>query len=148
MPSTTPSEPLALSGVLASALPSELGTARAPSRYTVPAVFTRRPETREIYLLRGDDVRQRLNNAGYPAVELQVSDRRLLITNTNLDELKRGLALVIGDILAQISAEVLQEWTTRAERLTSQAHEEELRLNEVKAAAAEIVFNSSAWSQL
>jgi len=148
MTTTTPTEPLALTGVLATALPPELGTAQAPARYTVPAVFTRRPEIREIYLLRGDDVRQRLSDAGYPAVELRVEDRRLLITNTNLEELKSGLAGLIGVILSQISAEVLQEWTTRTEGLASRAHEEELRLSEVKSAAAEITFTTNEGSTL
>lgn len=75
---------LTLSGVLASALPHDLHTAQGPTRYTVPAVFSRRPQPREIDLLRGSGVRQELADAGYSHIELSISDRRLLIGNTNL----------------------------------------------------------------
>src|SRR6478609_8538548 len=51
---------LSLSGVLASALPHDLGTAQGPTRYTVPAVFSRRPQPREIELLHGEATKQGL----------------------------------------------------------------------------------------
>ncbi|WFR84511.1 hypothetical protein [Arthrobacter sp. Y-9] len=143
-----PREPLALNGVLASALPPELGTYRAPSRYTVAAVFTRRPEARELFLLGAPETRRTLDEAGYTAVELQVADRRLFITNTSLEELKQGLAVVIADLLAQISSEVQEEWALQTERLSVLADEEGRRLRDVEAAAAEISFVSSAWSRL
>lgn len=143
-----PHEPLALNRVLVSALPPELGTYHAPSRYTVAAVFTRRPEARELFLLGAPETRQKLDEAGYTAVELQVSDRRLFITNTSLEELKQGLAVVIADLLAQISSEVQEEWALQTERLSVLADEEGRRRRDVEAAAAEVLFVSSAWSRL
>jgi len=66
------------------------------------AVFTRRPLPQEIDLLKERSVEERLATAGYPRVSLAVADRRLIITNTNLHELKHGLAGEIGRILDDI----------------------------------------------
>lgn len=132
---------LTLSGVLASALPHDLGTARGPSRYTVPAVFSRRPQPREIDLLHGVNTRRRLADAGYSDVELDVSDRRLLITNTNLAELKAGLAHLVGVILAEISSQASQERAQREEELDALGQLEEQRLEALRQAAAEIHFD-------
>ena len=141
-------DPLALNGVVVSALPPELGTYHAPTRYTVTAVFTRRPETRELLLLGAPETRQKLDDAGYAAVELHVADRRLFITNTSLEELKQGLAEVIAELFAHISSTVQQEWAVQAERLGVLAAEEERRLHEVEAAASEVSFVTSNWSRL
>ena len=132
---------LTLSGVLASALPHDLGTARGPSRYTVPAVFSRRPQPREIDLLHGSNISRRLAEAGYGDVELRVSDRRLLITNTNLMELKEGLAHLLGLILTEVSAKATDERTERAEELDALGLIEEQRLESIRQAAAEIHFD-------
>lgn len=132
---------LTLSGVLASALPHDLGTARGPSRYTVPAVFSRRPQPREIDLLHGSNISRRLADAGYGNVELRVSDRRLLITNTNLMELKEGLAHLLGLILTEVSAKATDERTERAEELDALGLIEEQRLESIRQAAAEIHFD-------
>ncbi|MDR6685398.1 hypothetical protein J2Y41_000951 [Arthrobacter sp. 1088] len=61
---------LTLSGVLAPALPHDVGTARGSVLYTVPAVFSRRDESRELDLLHSVDVARRLADAGYSDVEL------------------------------------------------------------------------------
>ncbi|MDP9888271.1 MULTISPECIES: hypothetical protein [Pseudarthrobacter] len=132
---------LSLSGVLASALPHDLGTAQGPTRYTVPAVFSRRPQPREIELLHGEGTRQRLSEAGYSDVELHVSDRRLLITNTNLVDLKAGLAHLVGTILHDISAQAARERTDRSDELEAQGLVEEERLESLRKAAAEIHFD-------
>ncbi|MFF1883383.1 hypothetical protein ACFVVC_18165 [Pseudarthrobacter sp. NPDC058196] len=132
---------LSLSGVLASALPHALGTAQGPTRYTVPAVFSRRPQPREVDLLHGEATKQRLADSGYSDVELQVSDRRLLITNTNLVDLKAGLAHLVGMILRDISAQAAQERTDRNHELEASGLVEEERLESLRKAAADIHFD-------
>lgn len=132
---------LTLSGVLASALPHDLGTARGPSRYIVPAVFSRRPQPREIDLLHGINTSRRLAEAGYSDVELRVSDRRLLITNTNLTDLKSGLAHLLGLILSEVSAQASKERSDRTEELDALGLIEEQRLESIRRAAAEIHFD-------
>lgn len=132
---------LTLSGVLASALPHDLHTAQGPTRYTVPAVFSRRPQPREIDLLRGSGVRQELADAGYSHIDLSVSDRRLLIGNTNLAELKSGLAHLVGNILAGVSSQASKERQDRTEELDALGMVEEQRLEFLRQAAAEIHFD-------
>lgn len=144
---TTPYQPtqadsaLSLSGVLASALPHDIGTAKGSALYTVPAVFSRRPQPRELDLLHSSDVARRLAEAGYSEVELRVSDRRLLITNTNLEELKAGLAHLVGTILREVSEQASVERTNRAEEMDALALIEEHRLEAVRASAAEVRFD-------
>ncbi|KUR63488.1 MULTISPECIES: hypothetical protein [Paenarthrobacter] len=132
---------LTLSGVLASALPHDIGTAKGSALYTVPAVFSRRPEPRELDLLHSSDLARRLADAGYSEVKLRVSDRRLLITNTNLEELKAGLATLVGTILREISEQASLERTNRAEELDALGLIEEHRLEAVRASAAEVRFD-------
>lgn len=132
---------LTLSGVLASALPHDVGTARGSVLYTVPAVFSRRPEPRELELLHSVDVARRLADAGFGEVELRVSDRRLLIINTNLEELKAGLSHLVGTILREISDLASLERINRAEELKALGLVEEHRLEEVRASAAEVHFD-------
>ena len=97
-----PSEPFAVDRILIDELPRTLGTVDAPERYVVAALFTRRPLPQELDLLRDPSVGERLAVAGYPRVTLSTSDRRLLIGNTNLHELKAGLATTVGAILDEI----------------------------------------------
>jgi hypothetical protein len=132
---------LSLSGVLAAALPHDLGTAQGPTRYTVPAVFSRRPQPREVDLLHGAGTKQRLADAGYSDVELRVSDRRLLITNTNLVDLKAGLAHLVGAVLRDISAQAAQERTDHTDELEALGLVEEERLESLRKAAADIHFD-------
>jgi hypothetical protein len=141
LPPARTDSPLSLSGILASALPDDLGTARAASRYTVPVVFSRRPQPRELELLQGSNISRRLAEAGYSDVELGVSDRRLLITNTNLMDLKAGLAHLLGIILNEVTTQAALERTERAEELDALGLIEEQRLESVRRAAAEIHFD-------
>lgn len=132
---------LTLSGVLASALPHDLGTAQGPTRYTVPAVFSRRPLPRETDLLHGEGTKRRLAEAGYSDVDIHVSDRRLLVTNTNLADLKSGLAHLLGSILRDISAQAAQELSERSDELEALGLVEEQRLESLRRAAADIHFD-------
>jgi hypothetical protein len=131
---------LALTGVLASALRPDTGTAQGPDRYTVPAVFSRRPEPREIELINSADAARRLHAAGYPRVGLLVSDRRLLITDTSLDELKAGLAHAVAELLREVSGQCARERAARTLELEALGRTEQDRLDAVAAAAAQIRF--------
>lgn len=122
--------PLGLGSVLVDSLPAALLTDDSPDRYTVEAVFTRRPSRDEIAGILSGDTRERLAGAGYPTAELTVSDRRLEIANTNLEELAGGLATVLADRLAEISA------TVRAEQDAAAARSRELVITEQARAAA------------
>src|SRR6478736_1387528 len=107
---------LGLGSVLVGSLPAALLTDHAPERYTVEAVFTRRPERDEVTEILGIETRDRLARAGYPTVEVTVSDRRLEIANTNLEELRDGLAAVLADRLAEISVTLMADREVAAHR--------------------------------
>lgn len=94
---------LGLSRVLATTLPDALGTPEAPDRYSVTAMLTRRPSHFEIAAIHSCETSDRLDRAGYPTVELSVSDRRLQIANTSLEELRDGLSTVLADLIRDIS---------------------------------------------
>ncbi|WP_181445601.1 hypothetical protein [Gryllotalpicola protaetiae] len=85
-------------------MPGTVHTAGGPEHYTVSVVFTRRPTAGEIDAINGPETRAALENAHYPQVTLKVSDRRLEIGNTSLEELGNGLARVVAGMLARISA--------------------------------------------
>lgn len=121
---------LRLRGVLDTALPRELGTDAAPDRYTVTAVFSRRVAPQEQALIENLSVRHHLADVGYPGVELTVADRRLLISNTNLAELERGLAQELAELLRRIDEQIVTERDRRA------AEVDEWRVAEVRRAAA------------
>lgn len=110
---------LGLGAVLADALPSSLLTPDAPERYTVSAVFTRRPTRPEIESILGPETRDAVTQAGYPTVEVSVSDRRLEISNTNLAELASGLAGVIAQRLHEIGLRALADH----DRFVAEPHE-------------------------
>ena len=95
---------LGLRSILTDLLPRTVHTPDGPERYTVSAVFTRRPTAGEIEAINGAEARASLESAHYPRATLKVSDRRLEIGNTSLEELAGGLAAVISGLLARISA--------------------------------------------
>ena len=134
---------LGLGSVLVGSLPAALMTADAPDRYTVEAVFTRRPERDEVIEILGSDTRDFLAKAGYPTVEVAVSDRRLEIANTNLEELRDGLASVLADRLAQISAGVRDRQNAAAIIFQKAATSEHARVATVTALAESVTFAPS-----
>lgn len=135
---------LGLGSVLVGSLPAALLTDHAPERYTVEAVFTRRPERDEVTEILGIETRDRLARAGYPTVEVTVSDRRLEISNTNLEELRDGLAAVLADRLAEISAGVRARQDAAAMKFHDAAETEQARAAAVAALAESITFQASA----
>jgi hypothetical protein len=134
-------EPFAVDHILLNDLPSALGTVDAPERYTVTAVFTRRPLPLELELLASPATQALLSDAGYPAVGLTTADRRLFITNTNLSELRQGLALVIGRILDDIGARVAETRFSQAREAAELAKRAAERVERVVAEAAQIDFS-------
>lgn len=136
-----PAEPFAVNRILINELPSTLGTVEAPEFYTVAAVFTRRPLPQELDLLRDPSVGERLAAAGYPRVTLSTSDRRLLIANTNLHELKDGLASTIGTILDEIGMSSATTRSAQARDAAESATRAAERAHSVLVEASDIDFS-------
>lgn len=137
------SSPLGLTSVLVGSLPAALMTDDAPDRYTVEAVFTRRPEREEIVELLGGRTRAFLAQAGYPTAEVTISDRRLQIANTNLEELRDGLATVLADRLAEVSAGVRAQHEAEISRSLIAAESEHQRVAAVAILADSVSFVTS-----
>ncbi|WP_255447155.1 hypothetical protein [Schumannella soli] len=134
---------LGLRGVLVGSLPVALLTADGPDRYTVEAVFTRRPEREEIAAILDYETRGHLALNGYSTIELAVSDRRLEIANTNLEELRDGLASVIAARLSEISAQVIADRLLANARTADAARVEHRRAAAVVALVESISFESN-----
>lgn len=133
-------EPLGLKAVMISSLPSTLMTDDAPDRYTVEAVFTRKADRDEVAAIHGAAMRDFLSSEGYPTVELKVSDRRLEISNTNLVELRDGLAAVIAGQLIEITRRLVAERSVSALRLEDASVREHDRAALVVSLAESVVF--------
>jgi hypothetical protein len=133
-------ELLGLESILIGSLPAALMTDEAPDRYTVEAVFTRKTDRDEVAAIQGGDTRAYLSANGFPTVELHVADRRLEIANTNLEELRDGLAAVIADRLADISAGLQSERDLAAIRFQDASVREQRRAASVVALAESVSF--------
>jgi hypothetical protein len=129
-PPATDDAALSLRGVLESSLPRELGTAAAPDRYTVEAVFSRRVSPQERTLIEQPSVSQHLADKGFPGITLEIADRRLVIRGTSLPMLENGLAHEIAAMLHGI------EETIAAERARRAAEVDAWQVAEVQRAAA------------
>ncbi|WP_282945913.1 hypothetical protein [Cellulomonas endometrii] len=105
----TGDDTLRLASILVSGLPAMLGTDDEPTTYTVPVVFTRQVTHPEKTAIEGRDSTQRLAERGYPRVTLKVSDRRLLIGNTTLGQLRDGLAHELVALLTDIDGDLSEQ---------------------------------------
>ena len=132
----------AVDHILVSDLPSTLGTVDAPERYTVTAIFTRRPYQQEAEALNAPAVAEQLETAGYPEVSVRVADRRLLIANTNLHELRHGLARVIGRILDDIGTSVATTRSSEAKDAAELAARAAERAHNVVVEAGQVDFTA------
>lgn len=134
-------EPFAVDHILTNDLPGTLGTVDAPERYTVTAVFTRRPLPLELEILAKPETQAILAQAGYPAVSLTTADRRLFITNTNLSDLRQGLALVIGRLLDEIGSSVSKTRSDQARQAAELGQRAAERADRVASEVAQIDFS-------
>ncbi|MGO2141647.1 MAG: hypothetical protein ACTH30_14690 [Leucobacter sp.] len=132
--------PLGLGSILVDSLPTELLTDTAPSRYTVEAVFNRRIKEAESKSLLSEETLQALKEEGFPEVRLSVSDRRLNIQNTTLEQLRDGLASTLAMLLARISEDVERAQAADDLRLSDGLEEERRRLEKVNDLARSVVF--------
>jgi len=131
---------LRVTGVLATALPPELGTPHEPVTYTVPGVLSRRVTREEQDAIEADAVRRRLADAGFEDVELTVSDRRLLIGHTSLAALKGGLAHEIANVLRDLGRDLVAEHDRLAAEIAELQKEEDRRAAVVLVEAEQIRF--------
>lgn len=138
---STALEPLGISHILASALPAELGTESSPGRYTVQCVLSRHVEPAELKMLLSEEIAARLSGDGFPVPTLTVSDRRLLVHDTNLEELDSGLARSIASALRHVTATVVAAMERRAETLAELQTRENARAEGVRATAKAIDFS-------
>jgi hypothetical protein len=72
-----------------------------------------------------------------------VSDRRLEIKNTTLDELKNGLATFLADHLAAITAQIRKDHLTAQTRRAAAAEAEGSRADAIAREAELITFTRS-----
>lgn len=140
--STPESNALRLTSVLASGLPLELGTPDEPAFYTVPAVFSRQVNAAE--RVRIEDPASALTlvkRCGLDhELQLTVSDRRLLIGNTNLAELTGGLASALAALLREIDALLVAEQDVRTAQANARQLVDSERAASLEAAAAQVHF--------
>jgi len=133
---------LRLVSVLASGLPAELGTPAGPALYTVPAVFSRQVTAAERARIEDPETAHRLAEAtgAGPGLVLAVDDRRLLIHNTSLRQLKDGLAAAIGRMLQELGRDLFAEQDRVAAATELRQAGERDRSEAVAREAAEISF--------
>ncbi len=136
--------PLGLGSVLVGSLPATLMTEDAPDRYTVEAVFTRKADRDEVAAIESSATRDHLFALGYPTVELRVSDRRLEIANTNLEELRDGLAVALAAHLAAISNGLSAERIAAADRFQDATARDQERAAAVALLAQSVTFVPSS----
>ncbi|GIG20316.1 hypothetical protein Cch01nite_10400 [Cellulomonas chitinilytica] len=136
---------LHLLSVLESGLPAQLGTVDEPATYTVPIVVSRQVTPGERARLEDPETARRLavrtgTRQNGESLRLVVSDRRLLIENTTLDELRDGLADALSTMLQEMGDDLRSESSDRAAVAQSRAVEEQRRVAAVHAAVAAIHF--------
>lgn len=136
----SPLTPLGVREVLLSSLPTSLGTSQEPERYTVEAVFDRRPDPDEVQLLAGVESKARLAAAGYYEVRLHVADRRLVVERTSLEELRDGLGGVIASLLNNVSGQVASRRDQEQARVQAASDGETARTTAVAELAQSVSF--------
>lgn len=135
----SPDSTLRLTSVVA--VSREMYAGQAPDRYTVSAVFSRRVNPAESRLIQGPAAHERLAEQGYGHVSLVIDERRLEIANTSLEELKAGLAPVIGALIREISEQTRHEQEQRDGEALLKSQTEAAHRKEIEALAGEISFD-------
>lgn len=140
--STPDPRALRVVSVLASGLPTTLHTPQEPDLYTVPVVVSRQVTTQERARIEAPETARLLTaEVGLePGLELEVSDRRLLLKNTTLTQLGQGLAEAIGRMLARLEDELLEARDVREQADADRQTDELARLAAVAHQAEQIHF--------
>ncbi|PSS43153.1 hypothetical protein C6401_14005 [Arthrobacter woluwensis] len=103
-------ELLRVEGVVFSCLVASIEESpEAEEKYTVPTILNRRPSQSEHERLNHLAASGHLAAAGYPEVGLILNERRLDVTNTTLDELHEGLALLLGALIQELSDTLISD---------------------------------------
>lgn len=128
--------------VLEPGLPAELGTPAQPASYTVPLVFSRRVSPRERQHIEDPRTAARIveEGSGGPGLRLVVSDRRLLVEGTTLEQLRDGLARALNDMLLDLGRELRRAGDERAAAAEAHVQDERRRTATVHAAVSAIRF--------
>lgn len=92
-------------------------------------------------MIQGPTAHERLVELGYGHVSLVIDDRQLEIVNTSLEELKAGLASVLGSLVREISEQTRHEQQQRDDEALLKSQTEEARRREIEALANEISFD-------
>ncbi|WP_150951614.1 hypothetical protein [Microbacterium testaceum] len=108
------------------------------------AVFSRRPSPDEVLAIHSAQTQEALVAAGFPSVTLRVSDRRLEIRNTTLDELEQGLSTVLADHLAYLTTQVRESQEAARKLIQDAAAAEGTRTDALAARASLIMFRPSS----
>lgn len=136
---------LRLLSILESGLPAELGSADEPATYTVPAVFSRQVGRDERTRIEDPETARRLSRPGGETsagrgLRLVVSDRRLLIENTNLAQLRDGLAADLAAMLRELGSDLRAVRDEAAAATQARSVEVQRRADLTHAAVADIRF--------
>jgi hypothetical protein len=131
-----PSEPAVSSAAPAGPTPSTSG---GPERYAVTASLSRRPPP-AIEPIHTAGTRRHLEDAGFAQASLPLADRRLLINGTNLQELRNGLAALVGTIMRAGSLKALAEREIARQAQADLSDAEHARLLRMGETAAAIDF--------
>ncbi|WP_334173295.1 hypothetical protein [Sinomonas sp.] len=129
-----------MTAVVLGALPSDTLTPEGPERYTVTAALSRRPDPLEVESIHDPATQRRLEEAGFGQAGLLIADRRLLISGTNLQELRNGLASVVGTIVRAASLKAMAQKELARQAMADLSEAEHERLLRVAEAAAAIDF--------
>jgi hypothetical protein len=135
----SPESTLRLTTVVA--VSRELYAADPPVRYTVSVAFSRRVLPAEARLIQGPETHERLKEQGYGHISLVINEARLDIVNTSLEEIKAGLASVVGSLIREISEQTRREREQRDETALSKRRADEARRREIEVLAHDISFD-------
>lgn len=103
-------------------------------------MFNRRPQAEEVKILQSRETLQALSEAGYSHVSLRVSDRRLEIAGTSLDELEAGLAGFLASHLASVTAHIQADRAAAQASMAAAVEAEGVRADAIARQAERIVF--------
>lgn len=135
---------LHLTSVLTGDLPTTIGTDAAPEAYSVPVVLSRRATTEEKKALESPESRATLAQQGWPDARLTVSDRRLVVEHTSLEQLADGLARELDGLLSALGDRIGDARAVREDEARVAQESERERQQRVQALADAVTFGADA----